>query len=203
MDLSRIGAGWPVAAGMGNSEGVDMDATTLLRNDHQAVDRLFTQLAQTGPADVHDRRLLFRLIKSELEAHSRVEEEVFYRAVMRLRSSQARESVRAALEEHQALDGLLAEIDQLEPDDPQFGPRMAALRQSVDRHVLAEEGALFAEARIHLTDERLEALGREMETRKIEHAAASLDHDDDAPFGTSASEKQGASEPVRRGPRGR
>jgi hemerythrin superfamily protein len=150
-----------------------MDATALLRNDHQAVDRLFTQFAETSPDDPAYRRLIFRLIKSELEEHSRVEEEVFYPAVMRLRSHPARETVRAALEEHQALDGLLAEIDQMEPDDPQYGARLAALRQSVDRHVLAEEGALFAEARIHLTDERLEALGRQMEQSRKERAAAS------------------------------
>jgi hemerythrin superfamily protein len=179
-----------------------MDATRLLRNDHQALDRLFTQLAQTGAGDGQYRRLIFRLIKSELEAHSRVEEEVFYPAVMRLRSAQARESVRAALEEHQALDGLLAEIDQLEPDDPEFAARMAMLRQSVDRHVLAEEGALFSEARIHLTDERLEALGRQMETRKRETAAVSAGEALE-PVGSPATSGPGASEPARRADRGR
>jgi hemerythrin superfamily protein len=179
-----------------------MDATTLLRNDHQAVDRLFQQLADTGASRVDDRRLIFRLIKSEIQAHSRVEEEVFYPAVMRLRSSQARETVRAALEEHQALDGQIAEIDQLEPDDSEFLPRIAALKQSVDRHVLGEEGALFAEARIHLTDERLEALGREMEARKREYSAGGLD-DDMASAGSASSAWPGASEPARRADRGR
>lgn len=149
-----------------------MDATELLRNDHKAVDRLFTQFAETSPDDVASRHLIFHLIKSELEAHSRMEEDVFYPAVMRLRSSRARATVRAALEEHQALDGLLAEIDGMEADDPTYGARLALLRQSVDRHVLAEEGALFSEARIHLTDERLEALGRQMEVRRKEHAAS-------------------------------
>ena len=152
-----------------------MDATALLSNDHRAVDVLFSRLLETSPADVHERRLIFRAIKSELEAHSRVEEEVFYPAVMRLRSREARETVRAALEEHQALDGLLAEIDQMEPDDPQFATRVSVLRQSVERHVLAEEGALFSEARIHLTDERLEALGRRMESFKHDHVVEASD----------------------------
>jgi hemerythrin superfamily protein len=172
-----------------------MDATALLRNDHQAVDRLFTQFAETSPDDAAYRRLIFRLIKSELEAHSRVEEEVFYPAVMRLRSAQARETVRAALEDHQALDGLLAEIDQMEPDDPQYGARLAVLRQSVDRHVLAEEGALFAEARIHLTDERLETLGRQMELRRKDHASSSAAELE--AVGAPASAGPGAAEPGR------
>ena len=169
-----------------------MDATTLLRNDHRAVDVLFSKLADTGASDVHERRLIFRAIKSELEAHSRVEEEVFYPAVMRLRSREARETVRAALEEHQALDGLLAEIDQMEPDDPQFAARVTALRLRVERHVVAEEGALFSEARIHLTDERLEARGRQMEARKREHVTREAG--DELETATAAA---GASAPAR------
>lgn len=177
-----------------------MDATALLRNDHMTVSRLFAQLAETGAGDVHYRRLIFRLIKSELETHSRMEEEVFYPAVMRLRSPQARESVRAALEEHQALDGLLAEIDQLEPDDPTFTARVAALRLSVDRHVLSEEEALFAEARIHLTDERLETLGRQMEERRRERRT-SWPADPLEPVGSAVSSGPDASEPGRRADR--
>jgi len=182
------------------TQGVGMDATALLRNDHMTVTRLFAQLAETGAGDVHYRRLIFRLIKSELETHSRMEEEVFYPAVMRLRSPQARESVRAALEEHQALDGLLAEIDQLEPDDPAFTARIAALRQSVDRHVLSEEEALFAEARIHLTDERLEALGRQMEERRREQGTT-WPADPLETVGSAVSAGPGASGPARRADR--
>ena len=54
--------------------GVRMDATTMLTNDHKAVETLFTRLLDTRTSDVHERRLIFRAIKSELEAHSRVEE---------------------------------------------------------------------------------------------------------------------------------
>ena len=171
-----------------------MDATTLLRNDHEAVDRLFTQLIGTGHTDVASRRMIFRLIKTELEAHSRIEEDVFYPAVMRLRSAQAREAVRSALEDHQVIDGILAEIDQMEPDDPRFTSRVAALRQSVERHVLAEEGALFAEALIHLTDERLETLGRQMEARRREYAAGGLSDELEA-VGTLASGGPSAAAP--------
>jgi hypothetical protein len=36
------------------------------------------------------------------------------------------------------------------------------LQESVERHIDSEEDALFGQARIHLTDERLERLGRDM-----------------------------------------
>lgn len=143
-----------------------MEATALLRTDHATIRGLSQRLAQAGGQDSHRRRNVFRSLKAELEAHARVEEEVFYPAVMRLRSAAAREAVRLALEEHQAVDGLLAEIDQMEPEDPRFEARASVLRAAVERHLEREEALLFAQARIHLTDERLEALGLEMQARK-------------------------------------
>jgi hypothetical protein len=121
---------------------------------------------------------------------------VLYPVLMRMRSPQAREMVRAALEEHQVIDGLLAEIDQIEPDHPQFEARLIALRRSVERHVDAEEGVVFAQARIHLTDERLEALGREIAARRPNGAAV-----DSGSF-SAAAEATGASGPARRADQG-
>src|SRR6188768_2101232 len=129
-----------------------MDATTLLKNDHEAVRELFRAFAQAGGADA--RRTLYRSIRHELETHSRVEEKVFYPAVMRLRAEPAREAVRGALEDHHVMDGLLAEIDQLDAEDERYGEKVRALQESVERHIEGEERALFAQARIHLTDER-------------------------------------------------
>jgi len=138
-----------------------MDATTLLRKDHEAVRQLFRDFASAGN-DADARRNLYRHIRQELQTHSRVEEHVFYPAVMRLRAEPAREAVRDALEDHHVVDGLLAELDQLEPEDVQYGEKMRTLQQSVERHIASEEDALFTQARIHLTDERLERLGQDM-----------------------------------------
>jgi hemerythrin superfamily protein len=138
-----------------------MDATTLLKKDHDAVLELFRAFAEAG-SDAEARRSLYRNIRQELQTHSRVEEHVFYPAVMRLRAEPAREAVRDALEDHHIVDGLLAELDQLDPEDARYGAKMRTLRENVERHIEAEEDALFAQARIHLTDERLERLGRDM-----------------------------------------
>ena len=138
-----------------------MDATLLLKKDHETVRHLFRAFAEAG-SDAEARRSLYRNIRRELQTHSRVEEHVFYPAVMRLRAEPAREAVRDALEDHHLVDGLLAEIDQLEPDDARYGEKMRTLQESVERHIDSEEDALFAQVRIHLTDERLERLGRDM-----------------------------------------
>ena len=141
--------------------GLGMDATMLLRQDHEAVRQLFRDFTAAGN-DIDARRSVYRHIRQELQTQSRVEEHVFYPAVMRLRAEPAREAVRDALEDHHIVDGLLAEIDQLEPEDVQYGEKMRTLQLSVERHIASEEEALFTQARIHLTDERLERLGQDM-----------------------------------------
>jgi len=137
-----------------------MDATTLLMEDHEVLRRLFR--TYVASADVQARRRAVKDIKNVLEEHSRIEEEIFYPAVMRVRSEEAKDCVRLGLEVHHALDGLVAELDELEPEDESFDAKVRALHDSVERHLLEEEERMFAQARIHLTDERLERLGREM-----------------------------------------
>jgi len=142
-----------------------MEATAVLRRDHDAMRDLLAQLSSALGEDERTRTL-FRALKDELVRHTRVEEELFYPALLRVRSPETRERVRDALGHHQALDALVAEMDQTEPEDPRYADRLAVLRESVERHIEGEEGALFALARIHLTDDRLLALGDRMEMRR-------------------------------------
>jgi hemerythrin superfamily protein len=158
-----------------------MDATTLLKKDHDAVRQLFRDFRE---ADAEARPIVFRTIRQVLKTHSRVEEQVFYPAVMRVRVEPAREAVRDALEHHHVVDGLLAELDQLDPEDARYGEKMRSLQESVERHIDEEEDAMFAQARIHLTDERLERLGRDMALLKDSLAGELLGAGRRVPEGT-------------------
>ena len=141
----------------------DLDATALLAREHEHLRHLLRQLAEAAAERAFDRKkALFRAFKEALQVHATGEEQVFYPAVMKLRSTWAREAVREALEEHQAVDSIVAEIDQMEPEDGQYDVKVEGLRASVEHHIGVEERAMFAEARNHLTDDRLQALGRRM-----------------------------------------
>lgn len=139
------------------------DATAMLARDHADLRRRLEDLADASAARAFEReKELFRAFKAALHVHATLEEEVFYPAVMKLRSAWAREAVREALEEHQAVDSIVAELDQMEPEDVQFDAKLQGLRANVEHHITQEERAMFAEARNHLTDDRLQALGRQM-----------------------------------------
>jgi hypothetical protein len=153
----------PVFLRAGGPGDESPDATELLAREHVQLRRLFADLAAaTGARDLDRKKALFRELRTALQVHARLEEDVFFPAVMKLRSAAARVQVKEALEEYQAVDSLVAEIDQIDPEDAEYDLKIEGLRASIERHIGEEESALFAEARNYLTDDRLQALGRQM-----------------------------------------
>jgi hemerythrin superfamily protein len=139
-----------------------MDATVFLQVDHDELKARLREMTDAS-ATPSARMAAFRALRRALGLHTYVEEEIFYPAVMKVRSPAAREAVRSALEDHHVVEGLMAELAERDDDDPQFAARAARLRVALEAHLAEEEESLFAEARMHLTDERLERLGRRME----------------------------------------
>jgi hypothetical protein len=140
-----------------------MKATDVLRQAHE---RFRTLFAEYPGADPGRKRGIVRTIKKELEIYARVEEELFYPAVVRMRSDEARANVRNGLKEHQIMEGLLAELDQMDLADQAFDERLTALRESVERLLHDEEERIFAQAASQMSDARLEKIGSDMEARK-------------------------------------
>jgi iron-sulfur cluster repair protein YtfE (RIC family) len=140
-----------------------MKATDVLRQAHERFRALFADHFGSGP---EKKREIFRALKEELEIHARIEEELFYPAVVRVRSDEARAIVRNGLQEHQILEGLLAEINQMDPVDERYDERIKDLRENVERHLHDEEDRIFAQASSHLSESRLEKIGSDMESRR-------------------------------------
>jgi hemerythrin superfamily protein len=76
-----------------------MTATTLLKNDHTAVKKLFADFGRTTACAAKRRQALIDQIAHELEIHSTIEEEIFYPAVKNVRGGQS--LVSEAKSEHQ------------------------------------------------------------------------------------------------------
>lgn len=151
----------PAAALMAGKK-VAPDATLLLEQDHRKVTSYF--LAYQAASDSRVKLLLVAHICIELEAHARLEEEIFYPAAREATGDD--ELLEHALEEHAEAKKMIAELRGAAGEGKTRDDLVTKLQKAIEDHVEEEETQLFAELRA--TDLDLYALGRRMAARRPE-----------------------------------
>jgi hemerythrin-like domain-containing protein len=141
-----------------------MDAFTLLKADHKKVAGILEKLDSTTERGVKTREELFTQLKTELDAHARVEETIFYPALEK--ADETRDITLEAFEEHRLVKQLLGELETLGKDEEQWTAKFTVLKENVEHHVEEEEGEMFKSARKVLSKEEAETLGTRMEAAK-------------------------------------
>jgi hemerythrin superfamily protein len=147
-----------------------MDAITLLTNDHDTVEALLTELAESTPRGVKKRTELLEKIRVELKAHTTIEEEIFYPAFKEHGDQSDDDKMYfEALEEHRAA-GELVLPDLLGTDvaSEKFSGRAKVLKELVQHHADEEEKEMFPRAKKLLSKDELATLGEQMASRKSE-----------------------------------
>jgi hypothetical protein len=143
-----------------------MDAVELLKADHRKVKKLLSEGDDTTERAVKTREELFNKIKTEMEVHEAIEEEIFYPALVD--HEKAREVVLEGYEEHHLVDEIIGEMEPLDYEDEQWTAKFTVMKENIEHHIEEEEGDMFKKARQILSDDELEELGRRMEERKRE-----------------------------------
>ena len=140
-----------------------MDALELLKQDHAKVKELLEEAE--GAKQGKERNAIFEKIKSELETHARIEENVFYPAVEK--HEDLKEMVLESLEEHKQVKTLLREMDNLSKDSEKFEPKLKVLKENVEHHAEEEEEEkMFPKVRKLFSAQELQELGAELEAAK-------------------------------------
>lgn len=137
-----------------------MKATELLKRQHREVKGLFKQVKKAS--DARGRRSGMDKIAANLEAHMKIEEEIFYPAVQEIGTKKAEELVPEAYEEHHVAALVLGELPKVDPKDERFEAKMTVLEELIEHHVEEEEKEMFKLAE-KLGAERLAELGDEMQ----------------------------------------
>ncbi|MEX2546779.1 MAG: hemerythrin domain-containing protein [Chloroflexota bacterium] len=141
-----------------------MDAITLLKKDHELVKKLLAEGEETTERAEKTRTELFARLKSELQIHERIEEEVLYPA---LRDNPKSEEIAyEAYEEHHVVDTILEELETTPTDSPEWLAKFTVAKENLEHHIEEEEGELFPKARQILSDDQLERMGARMEEIK-------------------------------------
>jgi hemerythrin superfamily protein len=146
----------------------DMDAITLLKEDHRRIEKLFAGFERSGSRAVKTRRRLVDRMAAELTMHATLEEHVFY-PLVRQSVPHADAVVLESLEEHHVVKVLLKELTDTAPSDEHFGPKVAVLIDVVRHHVDMEERDIFPRMRKSGGRARMVEIGDAM--RKLRHKA--------------------------------
>jgi hemerythrin superfamily protein len=115
---------------------------------------------------------------AELEVHTAIEEEIFYPAVRQAGGEELNETTDESVEEHHVVDLLMSEIRSLDAGDDAFVAKMTVLMENVEHHASEEEDEMFPKVRELLDEQRLEALGQELERAKVSRALSSMSKDE-------------------------
>ena len=145
-------------AGKGSAE----DAVAILKQDHATVKQLFQQFQSAGAGK--GRSEIAQKVFTELEVHAQIEEEIFYPAVRAKGEEEGQDLVTEAIEEHQTVKDLIAELKGMPPGE-EFDTKFQELVDNVEHHAEEEEAEMFPLAEEALGDE-LDRIGGEMSRRK-------------------------------------
>jgi hemerythrin superfamily protein len=148
-----------------------MKATQLLKKDHTTVKKLLTDFGRTTNRAVKRREQMLDEIAKELEVHSTIEEEIFYPAVKSI--PEGASLVSEAKDEHEQVDGLVAEAQGMEMGSDEVTRKVAEIKKAVLHHATEEEQEMFPLAERHLGGE-LDDLGAKLQARKTELTGSRL-----------------------------
>jgi hemerythrin superfamily protein len=142
-----------------------MDAITLLKDDHKAVEALFKRFEKAGDRAYAEKRQLVDRIIEELSIHAAVEEQLFY-PVTRETVPETEDIALESLEEHHIVKWVLSELEKMSPEDERFDAKVTVLMENVRHHVREEEDEYFPMVRDELGRNALNDLGDAMEAAK-------------------------------------
>ena len=142
--------------------GAPKDALALLKADHKEVAGWFEDYGDL--TDEAKKAALVAKISLALNAHTKIEEEIFYPAARK--ATKDDDLLDEADVEHACAKDLLAQIDTMRVGDSHFDAKVQVLGEQIKHHATEEEDELFPEARESKMD--LVALGARMAARKAE-----------------------------------
>jgi hemerythrin HHE cation binding domain-containing protein len=149
-----------------------VDAIEFLHNDHEQVLGMFSRLEQdarpvtAGDADRRRRRqeLVTELVIAESQ-HEAVEEQYFWPAV-REQVPGGDQLADHAVEQEQAAKHILARLDGMSADEPEFEKLVAQVIEDGREHIAYEQDMVWPRLRETLTPQEMIKLGEQMAAAK-------------------------------------
>jgi hemerythrin superfamily protein len=148
-----------------SAEAKSQDAIAMLTEDHKKVKKLFSdfdKLKESGSDE--EKSAVVEKICNELTIHAELEEEIFYPAVRE--AIDEGDLMDEALVEHAGAKALIAQLEDMDPEDDLYDAKVTVLGEQINHHVEEEEGEMFPKAKKAGVDTAV--LGQQMLERKTD-----------------------------------
>jgi hypothetical protein len=140
------------------------DILKTLRAEHELLRELFKKLNATTDRAAKSRAALLEEIESNLLAHAKWEETVFYPAFAERADRDGLQTYAEAKEEHKAVENtVLPDVKAADPGSTEFAGRSRVLGEFVEHHAREEESTLFKAARELFSSEERAQLDEDYE----------------------------------------
>ena len=149
-----------------------IDAVELLTKQHREVEELFEQFENLSDRSKASKKKLADQICNALIMHTQIEEEIFYPATRSADEGEeeTEDMVDEAVVEHASAKDLIAQIQEMDPEDDLYDAKVKVLSEMIEHHVEEEEKEMFPKTRKLKLD--MQVLGQEMKARQEEIEAA-------------------------------
>lgn len=153
------------------------DAIHVLEEDHVKVEKAFEEFEKLGDEDSERKQQIVQTVLSDLKVHTVIEEELFYPRLLEATSGdeEVEDLMDEAEVEHTSAKELIAQIQEMDPEDRLYDAKFTVLCEYVKHHVKEERNEIFPKAK--KSDMDLDAIGEELENRKMELKAMLEDED--------------------------
>jgi hemerythrin-like domain-containing protein len=147
-----------------------MDALKMLKEDHDKVKKMLDGLESTTERAEKTRTEGLATLKSELEVHEAIEEEILYPALKE--HAKTKDIALEAYEEHHVVDMVMSELEGVPVSEETWAAKFTVMKENLEHHIEEEEGEMFKQARQVMDESEVDELGDRMAARKKELQAS-------------------------------
>ncbi len=149
---------------MPKSRSKTADAIDLLKQDHDKVEKAFKEFEKMDREDTATCQELIHVVCDDLKVHTTLEEEIVYPAIREAIDDE--DIMNEASVEHETAKMLIEQLENMQPDDPNYYATFTVLGEYVRHHIKEEESEMFPQAK--KSDLDLKAMAEQIRQRKEE-----------------------------------
>jgi len=138
-----------------------------IKKDHDEHRELLATIGD-GRRKETDRKQAWDRFYHDVKAHAAAEEETFYSKLMT--KTWGQDSARHSVHEHQQLDDLMEELNDMALDDEGWADKFDKLKHDYEHHIDEEEDEVFSRAKEVIDDAEIEGYGDRFLKRKSKEA---------------------------------